>query len=398
MAYSDADILNIYKGYTYGIPADEVKIQQMSSADQTRLARLAEADWSAENSKQSADAIDKLSNMGIPFSAALHRSVNAYNERFNNNEFNKSYVSPLSDIEDSAPLSITTDNSKLSVGMEAGTDVPATDIVVNQNAISSAFSSSSLLDLSSSQPLTASYNMSVEPTLIPQPKNDRRARLSPRAAVFDQLISANGIMKPLGETYGMMFPTTPTISETMEVNYDSYDMTHGLMPIQAYKSGAAKVLTVTGTFFAQTDVEARYCLACIHFLRSFSKMNFGENDPNAGTPPPILIFNAYGDAAFHNLPVIISQASLDWPNDVDYINTSSNVAASSSSLQYQTNSSAQSSMSARSTDTMIADGWVPSKFTISVTLTVQNTPSRLRKFNLQAFRNGNLLTGNGGWI
>ncbi|MCK9532681.1 MAG: hypothetical protein M0R77_19515 [Gammaproteobacteria bacterium] len=303
-------------------------------------------------------------------------------------------------MEDSSPLSITSDLSRFSTSFNDSVDntAPGSDIVVNQSAIRSALSSSSLLSTSS---LLSSSNAnsisSSSSTIVPQPKNDRRVRISPRAAVFDQMITSSGIMSPLRETYGFMFPITPSISETIETNYESYDIVHGLMPIQAFKSGGAKTLTVSGTFVAQTDVEARYCLACIHFIRSFSKMNFGDSDPNAGTPPPILVFNAYGDAAFHNIPVIISQASLDWPNDVDYVYTTADSTIGNSSVAFRTNANSTRA-SARSAASMVADGWVPSKFTISVTLTVQHTASRLRKFNLESFRNGSLLTGNGGWI
>lgn len=210
---------------------------------------------------------------------------------------------------------------------------------------------------------------------------DRRARLSPKVAVFNDLITNDGIMSPLIETHGLMFPYTPTITENVDVNYESYDLAHGLMPIQAFRSGGQKTLTVDAQFTAQTDIEARYCLACIHFIRSFSKMNFGDTDPNAGTPPPILNFSAYGTAMFSNVPVIISNANFNWPNDVDYVYTRADTPATNS---------------AYTIDSLAINGWVPSKFTISLTLIVQRTPTSMRNFNLTSFRNGDLLGR--GWI
>lgn len=210
---------------------------------------------------------------------------------------------------------------------------------------------------------------------------DRRARLSPKVAVFNDLITTDGIMSPLIETHGLMFPYTPTITENVDVNYESYDLAHGLMPIQAFRSGGQKTLTVDAQFTAQTDIEARYCLACIHFIRSFSKMNFGDTDPNAGTPPPILHFSAYGTAMFSNVPVIISNANFNWPNDVDYVYTRADTPATNS---------------AYTIDSFAINGWVPSKFTISLTLIVQRSPTSMRNFNLTQFRNGDLLGR--GWI
>lgn len=312
---------------------------------------------------------------GIPVDSDVMTSICSAEKKSKVQEQSKVVSSAVTTEKDQSKLSSTSTNSKTAKAIEAG-GVPETfdnnEIVVTAPKKSS---SANILKSAVTQPEAAPP--------IPQAKNDRRARLSPRAGVFDQLITTDGIMAPLRETYGLMFPITPTINENVEVNYETYDMAHGLMPIQAYRSGGQKTLSINAMFVAQTDVEARYCLACIHFIRSFSKMNFGDNDPNAGTPPPILVFNAYGDAMFHNLPVVISNASFDWPNDVDYVYTTSQTSTSTS---------------VRSTDSMIADGWVPSKFTMSLSLIVQPTPAKLRKFNLEAFRNGTLLTGDGGWI
>jgi hypothetical protein len=189
-------------------------------------------------------------------------------------------------------------------------------------------------------------------------------------------------MSPLRETHGLMFPITPTISENLDVSYQSYEMSHSLMPIQAFKSGSSKTLSLEALFIAQTDIEARYCLACIHFLRTFTKMDFGENNPYAGTPPPILMFNAYGNAMFHNLPVIITGGSINWPNDVDYVYTTTSSSATTST---------------RTVNSMIANGWVPSKFQVSLNMVVQITPAKMKKFDLTKFRNGDLMN-DGGWI
>ena len=393
MAYTDADILNIYKGYTYGIASSETKIQGMSSADKARLAKLAETDWYAEKSTASANAIINLLDDNVPFSASLIRDVNSFDSNAGNNQANKTYSTTDLTITDSSPLSITTDLSKYSTGLDIATSNDPSGIIVNPSILSGGFNSSTSSILN---PLSMSSDSTSQTSITPQPKTDRRVRISPKAAVFDQLITSNGIMAPLRETYGMMFPITPTINETIETNYDNFDITHGLMPIQAYRSGGAKILTVSGVFVAQTDVEARYCAACIHFIRSFSKMNFGDSDPNAGTPPPIMMFNAYGDTAFRNIPVILTQATLDWPNDVDYVYTSSN-SGGTSSAAFKSNASSTNT-SSRTINTALADGWVPSKFTISVTLTVQYTPSQLRSFNLADFRNGSLMGKDRGWI
>lgn len=381
MAYTDADLLNLYMGYSYGSSSAEVSIQGLSSSDQARFAKLVESNWNAKNTANDAKAILSLQSKGIPFSSALIASVNRFQTGDKNVEDSKKTSTATVQQPDSSKLSTTSANSKNATAQAAG-GVPETvdnnEIVVVAPKKAKSSSSSILASASSKSLSEANTALVVEA----HPRNDRRARLSPKPAVFDKFITTDGIMAPLRETYGLMFPIAPTISENVEVNYESYDMAHGLMPIQAFRSGGQKTLTVTGMFTAQTDIEARYCLACIHFVRSFSKMNFGDSDPNAGTPPPILVFNAYGDAMFHNLPVVISSASFEWPNDVDYVYTTAKTA---------------SVTSVKNANSMIADGWVPSKFTITITLTVQQTPTQLRRFNLESFRNGTILR-NGGWI
>lgn len=389
MAYSDTDLLNIYTGFTYGISSAEVKIQGMTSADQLRLAKIVEANWNAVKTDRDAKAIDKLAGMHLPLSAGLLREVNQYDTQLGANENAKTIRPAASSIQDTSPISLTSSESKNAIAQQNGgiqnEDNNSNDIVIPPTSTARLLSSANVFNISSNSPAGQALSsfQSNDTAIIPQQKTDRRARLSPRAGVFDQLITGSGIMSPLRDTYGLMFPITPTISENVEVNYEQYDVAHSLMPIQAYKSGGQKTITVDATFIAQTDIEARYCLACIHFIRSFSKMNFGDNDPNAGTPPPVLVFNAYGEAMYNNIPVVISNANFTWPNDVDYVYTTAKNGFS---------------VSSRNVTSMVADGWVPSRFSISLTLTVQHTPSRLRKFNLASFRNGNLLTGNGGWI
>ena len=68
-------------------------------------------------------------------------------------------------------------------------------------------------------------------------------------------------------------------------------------------------------------VEARYWVACIHYLGSITKMNYGV-DGDAGQPPPVVRLNGYGDYVFNNVPVIINSFQFDMPKDVDYISTS----------------------------------------------------------------------------
>ncbi len=63
-------------------------------------------------------------------------------------------------------------------------------------------------------------------------------------------------------------------------------------------------------------------LAVQHFFRSVTKMFYGK-DPEAGTPPPVLRLDGYGDYQFSSVPVVITDFGVTLPTDVDYISTGS---------------------------------------------------------------------------
>jgi hypothetical protein len=117
-------------------------------------------------------------------------------------------------------------------------------------------------------------------------------------------------------------------------------------------------------------------------------MYFGQGS-NLGTPPPILLFDAYGQYMFNRLPVIVTAFTANMPKDVDYVPIDvSNIAEAA----VQRGRPAPGAATAT-----VPYVWLPSVFTISVSMTVQNTPAKLRQFDLDKFRNGSLLSG-GGWI
>ncbi len=232
---------------------------------------------------------------------------------------------------------------------------------------------------------------------------DRRVRISAKPTAKQIVYGPNdrsNIMHPMHHTGGLLFPYTPTINDTATVNYEHYDPIHTNQPFAAFKSVAAKDITIIGTFTAMNQDEAVYCLAAIHFLRTVSKMYFGlGSDGSAfsasgqqlrGTPPPILLLNGYGTAIFHNIPVIVTTYNIEFPQDVDYVQVDTSGKGTT-----RINTDERLAVTLRSSD---ISAWVPTRFIISVTVQVQNTPDRLRRhFNLNDFRTGKLIK-DGGWI
>ena len=147
----------------------------------------------------------------------------------------------------------------------------------------------------------------------------RRVRLRPKPAAAMQVYGSNGLLQPLRNTNGMVWPYQPVITWAQGVNYSPMELVHTNQDIQAYVNTPSTKLQVAGDFSVQNQQDGIYALAAIHFLRTVTKMHFGSSDPNAGVPPPVLLFDAYGQYMFNQLPVIVTNFTVSLPNDVDYV-------------------------------------------------------------------------------
>jgi hypothetical protein len=210
---------------------------------------------------------------------------------------------------------------------------------------------------------------------------DHRIRLRPFPKVAEKLYGEKGnkdnLLDILYDTNGVIFPFTPTLGGiSHNVNYTSIDIVHTNQEYFAYKNTEALKFTITGQFSANNYQEARYMLACMHFLRSCTKMHYGGNNNNdslRGLPPPVLLLSGYGTYIFNDLPVILTNVTFEYPNTVDMV-----------PVIWTDN------------NRMKPIAWVPILQTISVSVTVQNTPSRLRQFDFDSYIKGALITSKPG--
>jgi len=255
-------------------------------------------------------------------------------------------------------------------------------------------------------PLTIGGSQSGYPEIDTTNINDaqgRRVRLRPKNPAAAQTLG-DGLMTPLAATGGMVFPYQPTINYQQDVTYTPMELVHANQDFLSYTRTPALRLSVDGQFTVQNQREGAYALACIHFLRTVTKMYFGgapgsNAERYQGTPPPVLLFDAYGQFMFNALPVVVTQFAVTLPNDVDYVpvevGQGENYVSAGVPEQFATWSRLNQPNLRGGPDTGYA--WLPSMFNISVQITVQNTPRRLRQFDLDRFRNGELLRS-GGWV
>ncbi len=156
-------------------------------------------------------------------------------------------------------------------------------------------------------------------------KADWRVRLSlSPGAYYLYKDESNELLAPLRGTDGIVFPYTPAVNVTYGANYQSNAPVHSNYKIFQYENSYVDTISITCDFTAQDTEEARYLLAVIHFLRSVTKMFYGQDfDPKPGTPPPLCYLFGLGEFQFNAHPLAITNFTYSLPNDVDYIRAGS---------------------------------------------------------------------------
>ena len=168
----------------------------------------------------------------------------------------------------------------------------------------------------------------------------------------------------------MIFPFNPTVLLSHSANYSAIQPTHTNFPYQAYENSQVDAITLTGEFFQENANDAKYWLACLHFLRSATKMFYGNSDP-LGNPPVVCRLNGYGKHVLNNIPVVITNFTTDLPVDVDYISCT------------------------------MADGnvnYVPTQSSITVTLQPQYARRSQSGFSLNQYAAGGHIDGLEGFV
>ena len=128
----------------------------------------------------------------------------------------------------------------------------------------------------------------------------------------------NKILAPLRVSGGVIFPYTPQIDLNYTANYERYDLVHSNYRGYFYKNSTVNEVAVRAKFTAQDTAEAQYLLAVITFFKSVTKMFYGQ-DPEAGTPPPLVYISGFGQYQFNQQACVVANFAYTLPADVDYI-------------------------------------------------------------------------------
>ena len=167
----------------------------------------------------------------------------------------------------------------------------------------------------------------------------------------------------------MIFPFNPTVLLSHSANYSQIQPTHTNFPYNAYENSQVDAITITGEFYQENEDDAKYWIACLHFLRTATKMFYGNSTP-LGNPPVVCRLNGYGKHILNDMPVVITNFTTDLPVDVDYIECTINGLPN----------------------------YVPTQSSITVTLQPQYARRSQAGFSLNDYVSGNHINGPEGFV
>jgi len=189
-------------------------------------------------------------------------------------------------------------------------------------------------------------------------KDDWRVRINCEWNTFNSPLFA-----VLKETGGVVWPYMPNITVSTKAEYSTIPITHANYSQYSYKNSVVDDISISGEFSCENKTDAAYWIAATTFFKTATKMFFGQGNL-AGNPPIICNLTGYGSHVFDKVPVIIKSFSVDFKDDVNYIQCDP-----FNDQKYT---------------------WVPILSTITVVVAPVYSRQGLRKFSLQDYAAGKM--------
>ena len=273
-------------------------------------------------------------------------------------------------------------------------------------------------------PIGGIFNSKTQSSLqsnvgAPSSTGDWAVKITVTDSVYTDLMSDAPVFpQAFKRIKGIRFPVTPFINMSHSAAYDARSVVHNNYPYYAYQNSQVDQMTIAGSFPVQTTDDGLNWLASVHFLRTVTKMYYGEGT-NSGNPPPVCRLNGYGDLVYKDVPIIITNFTVELREQVDYIGVtvpsgpSSNLptanAPGGTDPRYRTydsridpgfvkeleRRSGQDPLSAL--ESTGAVNYVPTDSLISITVVPVYSRNKVSRFNLKDFASGKL-TRNQGFI
>lgn len=218
-----------------------------------------------------------------------------------------------------------------------------------------------------------------------------------------------GILRPLKDTDGFIFPYTPQVTVSHSASYSSVPLTHSNYAQYFYESSQVASINVSGEFTVQDTKEAEYFMAAIYFFRACTKMFYGLSSEFQGSPPPIVYLDGYGQHYLPHVPCVVTNFSHTMPADVDYLPVTMPYATETKVTSNKTPGGAAGvgitlpavagtnagSNSITTTQVFSATNRVPTVSTFSITLQPIISRTQAINFDYKKFAQGGLISGSG---
>lgn len=178
----------------------------------------------------------------------------------------------------------------------------------------------------------------------------------------------------LKKTNGMVFPLTPNITVTHKASYTTVEPVHNNFAFQGYKSSNVDDITISCDFPVNSYYDGRYWIAATNFLKSATKMFYGQSSPQ-GNPPIVCQLSGYGAHVFNDIPVVIKSYQVELKDNV----------------QYKMIGATEAMGLSKDMGNFVADKnvtWVPMNSTITVVVSPVYNREKLRQFSLQDYSAG----------
>ena len=228
----------------------------------------------------------------------------------------------------------------------------------------------------------------------PSATQDWAVKLTLPPTTYASLFGSSPIMdkQTLGIQNGMRWPVTPFINMSHSASYDAKSVIHNNYPYYAYQNSQVDQITISGSFPVNDQKSGLAWLGTLHFLRTVTKMYYGEG-LNQGNPPPVCRLNGYGDFVYKNVPVIITNFNVELREQVDYIGVTMPTGGLASSTTPPTDptgmASAEGSRQAQESSGSV--NYVPTDSLIAVScLPIYSRNKITNEFSLKKFAQGDL--------
>lgn len=203
----------------------------------------------------------------------------------------------------------------------------------------------------------------VSATAASRPNSTTRVRLGSRGRGLNGFVT---------------FDVTPALSETASASYRETQPSQAPGNFFVYSGSTLRSFSLADVkLLARTRDEALDKLRVLNLIRSWVKPYFGKGNIGRtnGLPPDVLMLSAYGAGNIRNVPVILQNYTIDYPNDTDYI--------------YVNRES--SSFSDPDAPPLVETTAVPIVSSVTLQLQEVRSMSELNSFDLEAYRSGDLV-------